>query len=556
MGKLSNPSRNVSQFVYDFSRYKYSNDKDETATIERVKRITQNDRSDDGIKEIQLELLWNELTKQKQQKPKSPPSPSQKSSDELKTKSELKKERKARRKKETALKKQRREVKKLETTVSRSPRTVLRKTSSAQKSTSSWSNAPSWSEVKKRSAQDLDPALKMNPVDKLPSGSLSRRELKQDGDQLQGNDSILLKLQEELGVYGLECAWTWTDGSRRLVLRQIGTDFPCEIVPGQNEKEKFELLKRAYRLFTFKSNYTGEREQRVSLEKLVNFMWSTQTLRYSIGKKVKLPKSIKKKNFAFTTTPSLLQKQLSWKTLSAIEKANLIVMIRSRLGFAKTKESIESALVQPGIYTQLLDERPQLAPSLLQSDSPKKANKVVTIVENAGLSERTQAPGILSTSDNCDVTKVEAVGSLPNGRIVLETLAPVELKDKDDTKASNFSKAENAVKAKPSMKAEELVQKTFRWPSTVANEADGILPESQWPQMGILKAVGYAVGASGLNTSARLKLLRSIYREKLPYVYSKAYVAEWGAPKRQRGSRKWQKRLLPLRETRSAKMPT
>ncbi|MCJ2375543.1 hypothetical protein LNL84_01695 [Vibrio sp. ZSDZ34] len=530
MGKLSNPSRNVSQFVYDFSRYNYSNDKDETAAIERVKKITQNDRSDDGIKEIQLELLWNELTKQKQQKPKSLSSQSQKSSDTLKTKSELKKERKARRKKEAALKKQRREVKKLETTVSHSPRTVLRKTSSAQKSTSSWSNAPSWSEVKKRSAQDLDPALKMNPIDKLPSGSLSRPELKQDGDQLQDNDSILLKLQEELGIYGLECAWTWTDGSRRLVLRQIGTAFPCETVQGQNEKEKFEFLKRAYRLFTFKSNYTGEREQRVSLEKLVNFMWSTQTLRYSVGKKVKLPKSIKKKNFAFTTTPSLLQKQLSWQRLSAIEKANLIVMIRSRLGFAKTKESIESALVQPGIYTQLLDERPQLAPSLLRSDNHKEADKAAIMVENVGLSEGTQSSDVQGTSDDGDVTKVEAVGSLPNGHNVLETLSPVELKDKEDTKASNSSKDENAVKAKPSMKVEESVQKTFRWPSTVANEADGILPESQWPQMGMLKAVGYAVGASGLNTSSRLKLLRSIYCEKLPYVDSKVYVAEWGRP--------------------------
>ncbi|HDY8010046.1 TPA: hypothetical protein ACGUOU_002562, partial [Vibrio vulnificus] len=326
MGKLSIPSRNVNQFVYDFSRYNYSNDKEETTTIERVKRITQNDRSDDGIKEIQLELLWNELTKEKRQKPARPTQRTN-NNDKHKNKSEQKKEHRAQRKKDADARKLQKKANNLDRSTSRTPKTFQRKPESAQKSMNSWSNAPSWSEVKKRSPQNLDPTVKTSPIDKLPNGPENR--LKQSISLLSVTDKLLSELQAELAIYQLQCVWNWSDGSRKLVLRQTGTSLPYETIQGKDDKEKLEILKRAYRLFTFKSNYTGEQEQRVSLEKLVNFMWSTQILRYSRDKKVSLPKSIKKKSFAFTSTTSLLHKQLSWKNLSALEKANLIIMIRS-----------------------------------------------------------------------------------------------------------------------------------------------------------------------------------------------------------------------------------
>ncbi|MGL1254880.1 hypothetical protein ACSTLX_24315, partial [Vibrio parahaemolyticus] len=173
MGKLSIPSRNVNQFVYDFSRYNYSNDKEETTTIERVKRITQNDRSDDGIKEIQLELLWNELTKEKRQKPATPTQRTN-NNDKHKNKSEQKKEHRAQRKKDADARKLQKKANNLDRSTSRTPKTFQRKPESAQKSMNSWSNAPSWSEVKKRSPQNLDPTVKTSPIDKLPSGPENR----------------------------------------------------------------------------------------------------------------------------------------------------------------------------------------------------------------------------------------------------------------------------------------------------------------------------------------------------------------------------------------------
>ncbi|EOK5608506.1 hypothetical protein ACM6UC_004509 [Vibrio parahaemolyticus] len=525
MGKLSIPSRNVNQFVYDFSRYNYSNDKEETTTIERVKRITQNDRSDDGIKEIQLELLWNELTKEKRQKPATPTQRTN-NNDKHKNKSEQKKERRAQRKKDADARKLQKKANNLDRSTSRTPKTFQRKPESAQKSMNSWSNAPSWSEVKKRSPQNLDPTIKTSPIDKLPSDPENR--LKQSNSLLSVTDKLLSELQAELAIYQLQCVWNWSDGSRKLVLRQTGTSLPYETVQGKDDKEKLEILKRAYRLFTFKSNYTGEQEQRASLEKLVNFMWSTQILRYSRDKKVSLPKSIKKKSFAFTSTTSLLHKQLSWNNLSALEKANLIIMIRSRIGFAKTKEPLEAALVQPDIYEQLLKERPELAPSLLSSDNQSQSDKTAKPTKETSSSTANQQTSNVGDPNNTLSTDDELPSKAPYGPH--GQAKSLELPSNTVLKTSDSSIDKMSVKANAEINATKTVQSTFRWPSTIANEADGSLPESQWPQMGMLKAVGYTVGVSGLTVSSRLKLLKNIYCEELPYVDSKAYIAEWGSP--------------------------
>ncbi|MDC5706974.1 hypothetical protein OPW41_19365 [Vibrio europaeus] len=70
----------------------------------------------------------------------------------------------------------------------------------------------------------------------------------------------------------------------------------------------------------------------------------------------------------------------------------------------------------------------------------------------------------------------------------------------------------------------------FHWPSTIASEADGSLPEVEWPQIGVLKAVGYTVGVQGLPQSARLFILKDVYSESLPFVFSHAHMKEWGEP--------------------------
>lgn len=72
---------------------------------------------------------------------------------------------------------------------------------------------------------------------------------------------------------------------------------------------------------------------------------------------------------------------------------------------------------------------------------------------------------------------------------------------------------------------------TFRWPSTVAYEADESMPESNWPKVGMLSAVGYCVGINGLGLKQRQELLSNVYSKRLPFVDSRKYVAEWGVPK-------------------------
>ncbi|TKG01205.1 hypothetical protein [Vibrio lentus] len=71
---------------------------------------------------------------------------------------------------------------------------------------------------------------------------------------------------------------------------------------------------------------------------------------------------------------------------------------------------------------------------------------------------------------------------------------------------------------------------SFRWPSTIAFEADGSLPEVEWPKIGVLKAVGYTVGAQGLPQADRRTILTNVYMQSLPYVDSRSYMNEWGEP--------------------------
>ncbi|MEZ8287477.1 hypothetical protein BCU17_22055 [Vibrio splendidus] len=70
----------------------------------------------------------------------------------------------------------------------------------------------------------------------------------------------------------------------------------------------------------------------------------------------------------------------------------------------------------------------------------------------------------------------------------------------------------------------------FKWPSTFAYESSGNTPEVDWPQVGMLKGVGYSVGTKGLPTVKRRELLSNIMSQQLPYITSHAYRREWGEP--------------------------
>ncbi|HFQ5355573.1 TPA: hypothetical protein ACGVAX_002786 [Vibrio vulnificus] len=117
----------------------------------------------------------------------------------------------------------------------------------------------------------------------------------------------------------------------------------------------------------------------------------------------------------------------------------------------------------------------------------------------------------------------------------------------NDTNVKTLSK-----NAPPISKVES--KSTFRWPSTIAFETDGSLPEVQWPQMGVLKAVGYTVGAQGLPQAQRLAILKNVYMEHLPYVESRAYMNEWGEPQSSGRLRKMAETLASL--TKGAKRKT
>lgn len=184
MSKLSNPSRNVNQFIYDFSMYNYSNKEFKTRTIEKVKKITQNTISDDRIKEIQLEMLWNKITKEKK----------------------------------------------------------LYDNQQIKKTTSN--PIPTLNYSKQHNHENINRYLNIIDFD----------------------------LQQTFLKYGFECCYY----NNVVSLKSCNHTINPITINGDNPTHKSEKLKRAFKLFTYKSNYTGTIEQKESLQKIVNFMWLTQ----------------------------------------------------------------------------------------------------------------------------------------------------------------------------------------------------------------------------------------------------------------------------------------
>lgn len=75
------------------------------------------------------------------------------------------------------------------------------------------------------------------------------------------------------------------------------------------------------------------------------------------------------------------------------------------------------------------------------------------------------------------------------------------------------------------------IDQAFRWPKTEADPGETALGPTDWPQVGMLKFLGYSVGVSGETKTTRQRILRDLfYKVDLPKVENQAYVDEWGAP--------------------------
>ncbi len=146
-----------------------------------------------------------------------------------------------------------------------------------------------------------------------------------------------------------------------------------------------------------------------------------------------------------------------------------------------------------------------------------KANKVVAVPKEAVPVETTALKPELEAAA---LTNVLIQSAVQNPKLEVEVKAPSSFKIPEKTKV------EPVVSSAATPKLE-----TFRWPSTVAYEADESMPESNWPKVGMLSAVGYCVGINGLGLKQRQELLSNVYSKRLPFVDSRKYVAEWGAPK-------------------------
>jgi hypothetical protein len=72
----------------------------------------------------------------------------------------------------------------------------------------------------------------------------------------------------------------------------------------------------------------------------------------------------------------------------------------------------------------------------------------------------------------------------------------------------------------------------FDWPTTVVHGGGGSELQADWPQLGFLKYLGYAVGRSGGSEDERHDVLRKAYTaQRLPSVFPPEYRSEWGRPR-------------------------
>lgn len=72
----------------------------------------------------------------------------------------------------------------------------------------------------------------------------------------------------------------------------------------------------------------------------------------------------------------------------------------------------------------------------------------------------------------------------------------------------------------------------FDWPTTLVQEGGGSHLSGDWPSVGFLGYMGYAVGYTGPSELERhAALRRAYYARALPYVFPQDYRAGWGRPR-------------------------
>ena len=72
----------------------------------------------------------------------------------------------------------------------------------------------------------------------------------------------------------------------------------------------------------------------------------------------------------------------------------------------------------------------------------------------------------------------------------------------------------------------------FEWPTTdiVPSSSTGDLLIGPWPQVGLLKYMGYQVGENGVSSKKRRNILEKIYTSQIPNLFHHDYMKEWGEP--------------------------
>jgi hypothetical protein len=72
---------------------------------------------------------------------------------------------------------------------------------------------------------------------------------------------------------------------------------------------------------------------------------------------------------------------------------------------------------------------------------------------------------------------------------------------------------------------------SFIWPTTEVTPGLGGVLQDNWPEIGLLKHLGYSVGANGKLDTQRQQVLASCFElKKMPRIGSEAYVLGWGSP--------------------------
>lgn len=69
----------------------------------------------------------------------------------------------------------------------------------------------------------------------------------------------------------------------------------------------------------------------------------------------------------------------------------------------------------------------------------------------------------------------------------------------------------------------------FDWPKTFVASGNGDFV-AEMPPVGLLSYKGYKVGKSGLLDAQRQEILREVFNSRLPPVFPKSYLQEWGSP--------------------------